>query len=889
MQRSRSKITRDVRLVFDLFVDKATGATPGQSYIVQYERGERERGQSEPAKADAKGEVKFSFHTAFVSTLQRKNAMQYSTKNFRIFVTEHPGSLVVADTTYNLASSVDNEMFPSKTFLIRSKEKALKLTFTLSGMSEEDVRKVNNRRSLEGSNGPSSPSVTRPADTTTTTMHPAEDHSDEEEEASPSIRRQEGAGQPSDAHKVESDDDLFAMVDSAVAEKSARSETKSPANAATPNSSRLNRSVPPEPQPKATEQARRVVTDKPVAAAAPAVAVSASTHRSPSPPPPSQAAVAPPPPPPTTSTTVATSAPRQTPSEEATATIESIALSIKREASVEAATTSRLEDQLAQRRDEAEVRRVLSEVLASIVQVSKHVVPAVTTGGDQAAKTLKIPSPAMLIIHCLRTWNGPKRTLFLHDLICVLYCEAATHSRYTAEWVSTILHVLYDTLVMEEGRLDDSTGLSQSAVAALTSDLVDCMEHAARSNFGSANTFAIRGSRSDSLSRIFPVEVSSPKQKPMSRTEVVLLCAALDDSLRKLLTRLHSNVLSIIDRYCHAPVQTVTRLTVNGYKFTGEAELGGERHAVEDPALSIVLHTITDLYNKLYNSDVASPLVQLVSGELFRTIMSNINTAFLNHMVDRSNPEKPTLRVNSPKRGIQFKLCLSMLESWLQQRRMFNISRHELLPCRQYCDLILLPKVALRNIELREQTTSRLPPALVLFTLRNMQPSSSNKWALTEEDVVPAEVMELFAKLTKEQRRQHVHQSVDAATRYFAKESSADDPPIAPYRTFAGSSIVPFLIELVPKTTNRSTSSLHHLAVANEALAPASHGSSSQGSALDKRSTAAVMDWEYSAVELKAITQSELSPGDKRVAEAIFEASFARDAQIKEALVEYSL
>ena len=136
------------------------------------------------------------------------------------------------------------------------------------------------------------------------------------------------------------------------------------------------------------------------------------------------------------------------------------------------------------------------------------------------------------------------------------------HSRYTAEWCSTILHVLYDTLVVEEGRMEDTNPLSQSAVAALTSDLVDCMEHAGRSNFGSANTFAIRGSRSDSLSRLFPTEASSPKQKPLSRTEVVLLCAALDDSLRKLLTRLHNHVLQIIDRYCHAPVQTVTRLTI---------------------------------------------------------------------------------------------------------------------------------------------------------------------------------------------------------------------------------------------------------------------------------------------------------------------------------------
>ena len=274
MQRSRSKITRDVRLVFDLFVDKATGATPGQSYVVQYERGDRERGQSEPVKADAKGDVKFSFHSAFVSTLQRKNAMQYTTKNFRIFVTEHPGSLVVADTTYNLASSVDNEIFPSKTFLIRSKEKALKLTFTLSGMSEDDIRQ---QSSLAG--GPDSPSVTRPTAESIATLPPRLAHCsrerDDTEEAASSIRRQDT--QPSDrSHKtaptttttasaVDSDDDLFAMVDSAVAEKSARSEVSS---AATPNSSRVNRSVAPSEPPKVEKPAVAAPSTAPAATAA---------------------------------------------------------------------------------------------------------------------------------------------------------------------------------------------------------------------------------------------------------------------------------------------------------------------------------------------------------------------------------------------------------------------------------------------------------------------------------------------------------------------------------------------------------------------------------------------------------------------------------------------
>ena len=140
-QSKKGKVTRDVKMVFDIFVETLQGGVPGQGYVAKFWRGENTSGNSPIVRASSAGVAEFKYRAQFTCTLQRKNDFAYKKKEFRLHVEESPGGFIIADVVYDLAEAVDHEMFPNKKLMTRSADGRARLLFSISGMSEADQLK----------------------------------------------------------------------------------------------------------------------------------------------------------------------------------------------------------------------------------------------------------------------------------------------------------------------------------------------------------------------------------------------------------------------------------------------------------------------------------------------------------------------------------------------------------------------------------------------------------------------------------------------------------------------------------------------------------------------------------------------------------------------------
>ena len=143
------------------------------------------------------------------------------------------------------------------------------------------------------------------------------------------------------------------------------------------------------------------------------------------------------------------------------------------------------------------------------------------------------------------------------------------------------------------------------------------------------------------------------------------------------------------------------------------------------------------------------PRVQGLLAEVFRPIFFNINTALMNRMhipskadsakdddsdakakADKKKKKqaadtedqgpKPAeiMQLKTAKDAMSLKLTVSALEQWCKDHNLYNECRKELLPLRQMCDLMILPKSIFVDIKTRMEICGLVPDELVFHALQ---------------------------------------------------------------------------------------------------------------------------------------------------------------------------
>ncbi|CUG91092.1 ribosomal P protein AGP2beta-2, putative [Bodo saltans] len=944
------KVHRDVKIVFDVFVETLQGGTPGQAYVVNYERGPKEHGHSEPVSASADGSVHFKYSSSFVSTMQRKNDTSYKRKEFRLWVTEHPSGYIVSDLIYDLAGPIENEVFPNKKLMVKSPNGESKLLFCITGINEDDYIHLMSDKGRPSGTFQRSQSAASPEATDTRPLKAAatqpedlleddeeDDERDRNQQASSvnaraaqkrqptkedQSKQQTNAGQAvrtvANLHDDEDDDDdLEFMVDGAVAQVSGRRGGNTPTAQNTPKGNHRSESPAPRAAITAEQSSSAVGTTKstappqsrppanpaPEAAATPSESPQGTTSTAA----PSQSAVgrsispsvvAPPPREDSpiepqvrpaqvhlrSSADYVRSDTRQdaavrssTPVAES---LESVAVpqvyqrtdaSKSRHAPVPSNTLSTTSSSradvspineslsrfindaprsvsvattVATSRNEKEVEKYLSEINAAVIamandtmalpsasdSVSTQLPASASTGLHTfnvagASKTASsIPRAALLALHCLGYWSGLRRVIFLHDFISMLFVDVVPHTRHAAQWMNVLLHVLFHTLTQGGDDVDNYyEPLSEDDAVQMSDDLTQCILDAEECGFGSRNRFMCRGSRDDRLFHLVArdggneeASVPGAQVPPMHPGASIILTIGIDEALRRLSLAASSAAVADIERFCYPPPVPPTRHTGNGYHYSGPVDGsvsgfntpfgvggGGPDHVTEDAAFSVVLNALNRLFLGLHGVTKSQPggasaLLRLTAAELFKIIFRNINNTLLNNIVTKDRSGKLKSRVRTIDDAMNLKLALSLFEAWLQEHQLFIAARAELLGCRQVCDLIILHKRLLMNIELSDEVTSTLTPEMVVFLLEQYQPSAKE----TPLDTVPVDVINAFKREVEERSR--------VASRSSKKPHSnalAGAPTPLPTRSLATFPFLDFVSSLIPFQEDEEASS----------------------------------------------------------------------------------
>lgn len=623
--RPKSRVTRDVKMVFDLFVETMQGGTPGQMYIFQYERGDREKGTSDPSKANDEGTVEFKFHKSFVSTLQRKNEISYKRKDFRLAVSEYPGGYVLLDLVYDLSGPVDQEVFPNKKLMIKSINGKSRLLFSLSGISEQEFLRLNSdqqqasiirtRGDPPKSVSPSGPSLQQQqqqaqAPVASSEVNRAASFGD----ADDVIKRQQSSVRP---QQDEEDDEFGDIVTRAVADKVSGTKTKRRvgeesvvAAVAAPQQQPpvATPAVPAPAQPRGVVVKNGDLEETPlrnphqgssspaprgnIRAEADDEARAAPVHD------------APPIVRPTRVTSVVPPPPQAIPVEKSIEPTASIATTPP-VASASAYTSHNDDDNVdtstatvnGSTRVDKDVESYLAEIKASILGMGTSSSSMSRQQGNTAhaaaTSTVKtyhfmsgtttassIPRASLLGLHCLKYWKGERRNNFLHDFIAMLFVEVIPTTRHAASWMNCVLHILYHSLSQP---MDDSENvygvLSEQTAIQVADELLECIEKAEECGFGTRNTFLVPRGRADKLMGIIPSDDallesklfgrSAPKRGfPMHPATTIILSVALEEALRRLGDVASENAFEDIERFCYPPKMAPTTLTVNGYQFS---------------------------------------------------------------------------------------------------------------------------------------------------------------------------------------------------------------------------------------------------------------------------------------------------------------------------------
>jgi hypothetical protein len=348
---------------------------------------------------------------------------------------------------------------------------------------------------------------------------------------------------------------------------------------------------------------------------------------------------------------------------------------------------------------------------------------------------------------------------------------------------------------------DDDAGtyydtLSDSACARLRDDLLVLIRRVADGVH--RNTFMIVGSSDDDLARLLVAETRDEDGAAMPPSTSFVLVVALDDALRRISDILSKPMYTDIARHAFPPKVPPTVYTVNGYHFTVPADLDGSVRPTEDPAFSVLLNSLDALFVDLTGGSLSllTPLGRLVAAELFKKVFRSIAHTLVNNTVDRRRGPQDgaacsTLRIATVREAMHFKLAVSMLENWLELHGLFLSARGELLPCRQFCDLLILQKKILRNLECREECTSTLPPQLVLRLLQQYKPNAKD----FELDAVPDEVIREFERAAQDARRKS---SVPTKTR-LTQPMEEDDIPLLPLYLLGSFNFTEFFVTLLPE------------------------------------------------------------------------------------------
>jgi hypothetical protein len=550
--------------------------------------------------------------------------------------------------------------------------------------------------------------------------------------------------------------------------------------------------------------------------------------------------------------------------------------------SVSVATT------VATSRNEKEVEKYLSEINAAVIAMSndmstlsdsgtstQQLAASTSTGLHTfnvagATKTASsIPRAALLALHCLGYWSGLRRIIFLHDFISMLFVDVIPHTRHAAQWMNVLLHVLFHALTQQGDDVDEFYDpLSEDDAVQLSDDLTQCILDAEECGFGSRNRFMCRGSRDDRLfhlvtrdGSIDEVSGQGGQVPPMHPSASIVLTIGIDEALRRLSLAASSAAVADIERFCYPPPAPPTRHTGNGYHYSGPVDGsvsgfstpfgvggGGPDHVTEDAAFSVVLNALNRLFLGLHGVTKAQPsgasaLLRLTAAELFKIIFRNINNTLLNNIVTKDRSGKLKSRVRTVEDAMNLKLALSMFEAWLQEHQLFIAARSELLGCRQVCDLMILHKRLLMNIELSNEVTSTLTPEMVVFLLEQYQPNSKE----TPLDTVPADVLNAYKREMEERSR--------VASRSSKKPHSnalAGGPTPLPTRTLATFPFLDFVSSLIPFQDDEDTSAQkrrslrYSIAAASKVKVEdiAATSSASQPRALEKAEQR-TLDWDH--------------------------------------------
>lgn len=914
MSRAFSKdVQRDVKMVFDLFVETLKGGTPGQSYVVHYQRGTKEKGSSEPTKANAEGVVEFKLHKSFVCTLQRKNNVSYRKKDFRLYVVEHPGGFIVIDLNYDLAAPVVNEMFPVKKMVAKSPTGSSQVLFSLSAITEEEFIRANSDASA----------IKRESLTAASVSQQRQPASQQQQQ------RQDSRAELSDKEEG-SDDEIDQLVNNAVAQASGRSATESPAASVPPSQKGRSVSPPPrqqlqqqaQPQPSHETSSSAVEVQPPAARPQPSphgswvkrnvapVPPEAELQReptaSPSPavPQPQQTFVAPsaglekPPVAPAAAQNTAQPALAHAASKSSSAQPnvrkETSATGFARDR-YDSADGMHREDSsdvvggrnfpaAATARMEKDVDWYLSEVCASVV----HLAEECAAGGSGAQKSVSgktlhhflpgtktsstIPKASIILLHCINYWTGQKRSIFLHDFISMLFVDVIPNTRHAASWMNVLLHVLYHNL---SGDAEDSSAdvsLDDDASLQLVDDLLACISNAQECGYGARNNFMRKGCRIDTLSQLLPKEEDilsldanppRPTRTPLPAASSIILTIALDESLRRLSDVASRDAFDDISRFCFPPSRPPTNRTSNGYHFTGGSKsshsyglgAGGPDSGSDDPAFTVVLNSLNKLYEAIHGATrekvgSTSALLRLVGAELFKIAFRNIAHTLLNHITQPSQTSgTPTSRLRTMRDGMNFKLALSMFERWMQENGLFTTCRAELLPCRQVCDLLILQKKLLRNADMSDEVTSCLNPQLVVFLLEQYDSYAGESDAI---DVVPLDVLESFRRVADEKVREAKRVASLHRSRSLVDPAALPQNPVAPLSSFCFVDFVSSLLAAGEDELGEQRKSIRgSIAVFKGKEAT---GAGSQGrSAAELRA----LNWDYSASHLSELRSRE--------------------------------
>lgn len=870
-------ITRDVRMVYSLFIEELRGAVPGRAYKVTFTRGEKIAGATRTIKADEDGIAQFKHVSEFTATLQVKNASAYKKKDLVLQVVEVPSDRVTCEARFNIAGVVVNEQLPLKQLMAKSDTGEQSLWFGLSGVSEDT--KLNAAR------------------------------------ASPMRSGGGGGTSSSQAAMRSSPDDTedydASLIDEAIDQANSGRKPNS-ARKATPNSSRAASAAPPPlsqqhqqsrnnyssyddsaqrspsedaPPPQVVVKKSRIRTDSANFSAQGTAAFepreeeqpAANTRASPSVATNNREVYA---------GTAAKQQQQQQPGLVATSSSAAYSPPSSKSANTNTAA-SRLPPQSppsggANQPNVSENARWLAAIADAAA--SAAAAATATTARSQVDTQSFIPRASLLILSPLRRWTGERRLIFAHDFVLYLYQDVLRHTRHHGAWINILIHVLYDSLGQVEAlESEEAQRQQEDDEQEIADELLEMLDDKELINDTLQKSYMnAAAARDDVLSQLLRDWMSgerTPAADKMGSALVVIISVTIDDVLRRLCTGLAKRPLAVIKQAAVPPSAQPAWATADGYTIAVPllrareiAKRGGnsgnltQHLMVEDANVALVMHTLDALYDELLPPGVAQhpPLMRLCTIEIFKLVVRNVTSAYLNNLT-----KDGTFVVRAAKDALHLKMTVTLLERWLQEHQLFMSCRGEFLPLRQFVDVAIMPKRMLLQPASRADLAKHLPAPFLYHFLRQFEPNPRD----LEADTVPGELLRDIERDMKALRTALIERKMKKAKeegsqqpnrRAIEQEADAESTTITQwkYQSLGNFPFFDFLYGLLPsddadggapgglrKSTRQSVRMSIRRAHPDRDPAGAASGKAKSGGA-----TNAALDWD---VQLEYIATAE--------------------------------